>query len=125
MRGEREPPLRMIGRTKSVKFPDRSRQNAIAEFITRAPPAVPDLAQIIVAALLRAGQFRRKQAADAKKPGLHFKDIPAAELRRRRPQPGLLLGVVLHRPAVVFVAERAEQALPKRLFPAAVPGAGA
>jgi len=110
----------MVGRTQSVKFPDGTGQNAIAELIAFPPPAIPNPAQITVRAFLGAGQFRRQQTAETKKPGLQRKG------RVRVAQPARAqFGKILHGPDVVFVAERAEQAFPQRLLPAGVPGAGA
>ncbi len=116
MRRERKPPLRMIRRAQAVKFPDGARQNAVRKFIALAPPAIPDAAQIGVRTFLRPGQFHRQQAADAEQSRLKCKwRFGAARPEQTR------FRQILHRPGVVFVAERAEQALPQGLFPAGVP----
>ena len=116
MRREREPPLRMICRSQSVKLPDRARQGAVRKFISLTPPAIPDAAQIGVRTFLRPGQFRRQQAADAKQPRLKCKRRFCA----RRPVRARFRQI-LHRPGVVFVTERAEQPFPQSLLPAGVP----
>ena len=54
MRRQRQPALGMIGRAQPVKFPNRARQNAIAELIAFPPPAIPKLANVIVVACLSA-----------------------------------------------------------------------
>ena len=63
----------MIGRTESVEFPDRARQQAIGQLIAIAPPPIPRAAQKRVGRFLGPGQVCREQPADAQQPRLQVK----------------------------------------------------
>ena len=120
MRCEREAALGVIGRTLAVESPEISRQNVRGKFITLAPPAVPDTADIIVAVGFVVTQLSGQQTAQTEQTRLNLEHGIRAGLPM-----SACLGEVLHGPGVVFVAERTEQSFPQRLFPSDVLSAGA
>src|SRR5260221_362344 len=120
MRCERDAALRMIGRTQSMKLPDRTRHRAISERIPLSPPKIPKPAQIIVRAGLLTGKFGREQATDAEQPRLKSE---GAEIAGGRSDARAQFRQSLHRPDVVFVAQGAQPAFPQGLFPARLPRA--
>ncbi len=73
----------------------------------------------MIGAGLRAGQFGRQQAADAEEARLQGERLGPGRLPARAQ-----FGQALHGPDIVLESEGSEEALPQRLLPADLPGAG-
>ena len=67
MRGQREPPLRMIRRAQAVKFPDCARQDDFGKTVALAPPKIPGAPQKRVRTFLRARQLNRQAGENWKR----------------------------------------------------------
>src|SRR5213593_397638 len=110
----------MVGGPQAMEAPQGPGQRTVAERLALAPPVVPEAPQIIVRAGLLAREFVGQQAADAKQPRLQS---DGADFGLGRANSRAQFGQALHRPDVVFVAQRPQPAFPKGLLPTSLAGA--
>src|SRR2546427_1421561 len=110
----------MIRGTQAAETPDLARHRAVIEGVPLTPPEVPEPAHVIIRRRRRSRQIVGQQAPDAQQTRLQNQ---GSEPGVSGVPPRLQFCQSLHRPEVLFVPKRTEQAFPESLLPARLAGA--
>ena len=121
MRGQGQAALGPVGGAESVEGPGAVWQDAPGPAVAVTPPPIPERAQIALGECV-AVELAGQQSADTEQTGEQRDRLgrlakTATQLRQK-------LGEPTHGPTVLLIAQRGEEALPKRLLPSGAPGDG-